>query len=110
MNERIELIDALPLPIEEENKIDVIGIGIPEQEQGQGQEQEQTPLTPLALATNPPSFPREMQLFYQGLIGNCFSTLSIENCQKIEYNPLSVIPNTKVSIGIDPSFGSSNLR
>jgi hypothetical protein len=55
------------------------------------------------------SFPREMQLFYQGLIGNCFSTLSIENCQKIEYNPLSVIPNAKVSIGIDPSFGSSKF-
>ena len=40
-----------------------------------------------------PSFPREYQLQYQGLIGNVFSTLSIENCQKIEYNPCD---NTKL--------------
>jgi hypothetical protein len=48
-------------------------------------------------------------LQYQGLIGNVFSTLSIENCQKIEYNPAGVIPSTKISIGIDPSFGSSKF-
>jgi hypothetical protein len=54
-----------------------------------------------------PSFPREYELQYQGLIGNVFSTQSIENCQKVEYNPFTIIPNCKVSIGIDPSFGSS---
>src|SRR5215207_6301769 len=56
-----------------------------------------------------PSFPREYQLSYQGIIGNCFSTLSIENCQKIEYNPDQIIPHAKFSIGIDPSFGSSKF-
>jgi hypothetical protein len=60
-------------------------------------------------ARRSPSFPREYELQYQGLIGNVFSTHSIENCQKIEYNPLAVIPNCKVSIGIDPSFGSSKF-
>jgi late competence protein required for DNA uptake (superfamily II DNA/RNA helicase) len=34
-----------------------------------------------------PSFPREYELQYLGLVGNVFSQLSIENCQKIEYNP-----------------------
>ena len=38
-----------------------------------------------------------------------FSVASIDNCQKIEYNPLSVVPDAKVSIGIDPSFGSSKF-
>jgi hypothetical protein len=60
-------------------------------------------------AKRSPSFPREYELQYQGLIGNVFSSQSIENCQKIEYNPLSVVPNCKVSIGIDPSFGSSKF-
>jgi hypothetical protein len=60
-------------------------------------------------AKHSPSFEREYCLKYQGLIGNVFSTQSIENCQKIEYNPLSVIPDCKVSIGIDPSFGSSKF-
>ena len=56
-----------------------------------------------------PSFPREYELQYQGLIGNVFSTQSIERCRKIEYNPLTTTPNCKVSIGIDPSFGSSKF-
>jgi hypothetical protein len=56
-----------------------------------------------------PSFPREYELQYQGLIGNVFSVASIDNCQKIEYNPSVVMPNCKVSIGIDPSFGSSKF-
>ena len=60
-------------------------------------------------AKKSPSFPREYQLQYQGLIGNVFSTQSIENCQNIEYNPRAIIPNCKVSIGIDPSFGSSKF-
>jgi len=60
-------------------------------------------------ARRSPSFPREYELQYQGLIGNVFSTQSIERCQKIEYNPTAIIPNCKVSIGIDPSFGSSKF-
>jgi hypothetical protein len=60
-------------------------------------------------AQRSPSFPRKYELQYQGLIGNVFSTQSIDNCQKIEYNPLAIIPNCKVSIGIDPSFGSSKF-
>jgi hypothetical protein len=38
-----------------------------------------------------------------------FAPGSIENCQKIEYNPDQIIPSAKVSIGIDPSFGSSKF-
>jgi hypothetical protein len=60
-------------------------------------------------AMKSPSFPREYELQYQGLIGNVFSTQSIENCQKIEYNPDIIVLNCKVSIGIDPSFGSSKF-
>ena len=60
-------------------------------------------------AKRSPSFEREYCLKYQGLIGNVFSPQSIENCQKIEYNPTAVIPDCKVSIGIDPSFGSSKF-
>jgi hypothetical protein len=60
-------------------------------------------------ARRSPSFPREYELQYQGLIGNVFSPQSIENCQKLEYNPTVTIPNCKVSIGVDPSFGSSKF-
>jgi hypothetical protein len=60
-------------------------------------------------AKRSPSFEREYCLKYQGLIGNVFSTQSIENCQKIDYNPQSIIPDCKVSIGIDPSFGFSKF-
>jgi hypothetical protein len=56
-----------------------------------------------------PSFPREYQLQYQGLIGNVFSTNALDKCQEIQYDPSAVIPNAKVSIGIDPSFGSSKF-
>jgi hypothetical protein len=60
-------------------------------------------------AKRSPSFEREYCLKYQGLIGNVFSSQSIENCQKIEYNPDLIIPECKVSIGIDAGFGSSNF-
>lgn len=56
-----------------------------------------------------PDFPREYELQYQGLIGNVFNTQSIERCQKIEYDPDEVIPNCKVSIGIDPGFGTFGI-
>jgi hypothetical protein len=56
-----------------------------------------------------PSFPREYELQYLGLIGNVFSQLSIENATKIEYNPDNINPNAKKSIALDPGFGSSNF-
>jgi hypothetical protein len=60
-------------------------------------------------ASRSPSFEREYMLKYQGLIGNIFSQLSIENCCKIPYNPSDINPNAKKSIGLDPGFGSSNF-
>jgi hypothetical protein len=60
-------------------------------------------------AKRSPSFEREYCLKYQGLIGNVFSTQSIDNCQKTEYNPGQIIANSAISIGIDPSFGSSKF-
>ena len=54
-------------------------------------------------------FPREYQLQYQGLIGNVFNTQSIEECQKIRYNPNNINPNAKKTCGVDAGFGSSNF-
>ena len=56
-----------------------------------------------------PEFGREYELQYLGLVGNVFSQASIENCQKIEYNPQNIHQDVKKSIGIDPSYGSSNF-
>jgi hypothetical protein len=56
-----------------------------------------------------PEFGREYELQYLGLVGNVFSQASIENCQKIEYNPSIIQQNVKKNIGIDPSYGSSNF-
>ena len=55
-----------------------------------------------------PSFPREYKLEYQGRIGTIFSPYSIEQCQLTEYNPDEIIP-AHVSVGVDPSYGSSNF-
>ena len=63
----------------------------------------------IATAKLSPSFPREYQLQYQGLIGNVFSTQSIDNCQKIKYNPNDINPHAKKTIGVDAGFGSSNF-
>jgi hypothetical protein len=60
----------------------------------------------IANAKLSPSFPREYQLQYQGLIDNVFSPLSIENCQKIKYNPNNINPHAKKTIGVDAGFGS----
>ena len=60
-------------------------------------------------AKQSPSFDREYNLQYLGLIGNVFSQLSIENCTKILYNPDTINQNAKKSIGIDPGFGSSKF-
>jgi hypothetical protein len=54
-----------------------------------------------------PSFPREYELRYQGLVGNVFSSQAIADCQSIDYNPENINPKAKKSIGLDPSFGSS---
>ena len=60
-------------------------------------------------AKQSPSFPREYELQYLGLIGNVFSPLSIENATKIQYNPSQINPNAKKSFGVDAGFGSSNF-
>jgi hypothetical protein len=57
-------------------------------------------------AKKSPSFPREYELQYQGLIGNVFAPAAIDKVQKIEYDPDNIIPDCKVSIGVDPSFGN----
>jgi hypothetical protein len=56
-----------------------------------------------------PEFLREMELQYIGKVGNVFSPQSIEKCQSIPYNPDEIIPYARVSMGIDPSFGSSSF-
>jgi hypothetical protein len=56
-----------------------------------------------------PEFGREYELRYLGLVGNVFSQASIENYQKVVYDPGVIHPNVKMSIGIDPSYGSSNF-
>jgi hypothetical protein len=56
-----------------------------------------------------PSFPREYELQYLGLIGNVFSQLSIDNATNLSYNPDNINPNAKKSIGVDAGFGSSNF-
>jgi hypothetical protein len=63
----------------------------------------------IAKARLSPEFGREFELQYLGLVGNVFSQSSIENCQKILYNPENIHQNVKKSIGIDPSYGSSNF-
>lgn len=56
-----------------------------------------------------PSFSREMELQYQGLIGNVFAPTAIDKVQQIEYDPDNIITDCKISIGVDPSFGSSKF-
>ena len=56
-----------------------------------------------------PDFPREYEGKYLGTVGNCFSQASIENCQKIEYNPGVIVSDAPKSMGIDPVYGSSNF-
>jgi hypothetical protein len=60
-------------------------------------------------AKQSPSFPREYELQYQGLIGNLFSQLSIENATKIRYDPTKINQNAKKSVGVDAGFGSSKF-
>ena len=60
-------------------------------------------------AKQSPSFPREYELQYLGLIGNVFSQLSIDNATQIQYNPENINPNAKKSFGVDAGFGSSKF-
>jgi hypothetical protein len=53
-----------------------------------------------------PSFPREYQCQYQGIIGNVFSTQSLEACQQVKYNPNNINQHSKKTFGIDSGFGS----
>ncbi|HEY9386646.1 MAG TPA: hypothetical protein VIP70_06375 [Nitrososphaeraceae archaeon] len=63
----------------------------------------------IAKAKQSPSFEREYNLKYLGLIGNAFSQQSIDNSISADYNPDRINPNAKKSIGIDPGFGSSKF-
>jgi hypothetical protein len=63
----------------------------------------------IAKARLSPEWPREYELQFAGVVGNVFSLSSIENCQKIDYNPRNIHQNVKKSIGIEPSYGSSNF-
>jgi hypothetical protein len=65
--------------------------------------------TQIDIARLSPEFPREYELQYLGVVGNVFSQSSIENVQNIEYNPGVIISDAPKSIGIDPSYGSSNF-
>lgn len=56
-----------------------------------------------------PDFPREYEGQYLGVVGNVFSSLSIEDCQKIQYNPTVIVRDAPKSCAIDPAYGSSNF-
>jgi hypothetical protein len=65
-------------------------------------------------ARRSPSFPREYELQYQGLIGNVISPAALERCFKLgeEMDKTSPIDDwsikTNYVMGIDPGYGSSN--
>jgi hypothetical protein len=58
-----------------------------------------------------PSFEREYNLKYLGLIGNVFHTKDIDAAiqRGKEYDPDSIVKMSGKSIGIDPAYGSSNF-
>jgi hypothetical protein len=51
----------------------------------------------IAKARLSPEWPREYELQFAGVVGNVFSQSSIENCQKIQYNPQNIHQNVKKS-------------
>jgi hypothetical protein len=55
-----------------------------------------------------PEWPREYLLEYVGESGNLITPYSIEQCQQTDYDPDMIIPS-HVSVGVDPSYGSSNF-
>jgi hypothetical protein len=60
-------------------------------------------------AKRSPSFEREYNLKYLGIIGNTFHIQDIEEAVKIEYDPTIMDPNCYRTMGIDPAFGSSSF-
>ena len=62
----------------------------------------------IMIARQSREFTREFELQPIGESGNIFTPYSIEQCQKTDYNPEEIIPS-HVSVGIDPSYGSSNF-
>jgi hypothetical protein len=61
-------------------------------------------------AKQSPSFDREYNLQYLGLIGNVFSQLSIDNATKIEYNPDNVNQNRNCCNPVCRWEDTSNIR
>jgi hypothetical protein len=62
----------------------------------------------IEIAKKSREFPREFELQPIGESGSIFSQHSIEHATKIPYNPDAMVP-AKVSVGVDPSYGSSNF-
>lgn len=58
-------------------------------------------------AKKSPSFPREYDLQYLGLIGNTFHTQDIDRAIELGKQYKTVNPYAQKSMGIDPGFGSS---
>ena len=56
-----------------------------------------------------PSFEREYNLRYVGLVGNSFRQSDIQRATSYEYDPDDFQPGFEGSMGIDPAFGSSNF-
>jgi hypothetical protein len=60
-------------------------------------------------AKQSPSFPREYDLQYQGLIGNTFHTIDIDRAILLgkSYDPNRVVVDAEKILGLDPGWGSS---
>ena len=62
----------------------------------------------IEIARQSREFPREFELQAIDESGSIFSAYSIEQAQKIDYNPDAIMPS-HVSVGVDPSYGTSNF-
>ncbi len=62
-------------------------------------------------ARRSPAFPREYDLQYLGLIGNVFSTNSLQRAIELgkQYDPDITIIEAEKSLGLDPAYGSSSF-
>jgi hypothetical protein len=54
-------------------------------------------------------FSREMELQPIGVTGSLFTTQSLDYATSIKYNPDIPIPNSKISVGADPSYSSYGI-
>jgi hypothetical protein len=54
-------------------------------------------------------FSREMELQPIGVSGSLFTTQSLDYVTSINYNPDLVIPNSVISVGVDPSYSSYGI-